>query len=246
MERIGIGLYALTLALAVPQTTSGQVPDEFTNLRFFPQDISQQELVGHMRGFSMATGLRCTGCHVGQEGQPFSTYDFASDEKLLKRRARSMLVMTRDINDGHLARLAGRGADGLRVTCATCHGGVRRPVPITTIVAETIAEDGVDAAVSEYRRLRARYHGTRAYDFGERPLIELAQTLARSGKVQSGVALLHQNTEYFEQSDESYVTLGEIHRLDGDTVEAVAAYRRALEINPQNAAAQRRIRELGT
>lgn len=40
-----------------------------------------------MRGFTRALGLRCSHCHVGEEGAPLATYDFAADEKPLKARA---------------------------------------------------------------------------------------------------------------------------------------------------------------
>ena len=33
-----------------------------------------------MPGFTRALGVRCSYCHVGEEGESLSTYDFASDD----------------------------------------------------------------------------------------------------------------------------------------------------------------------
>ena len=77
--------FAFTIGAAFaavrPDAASAQLPEEFTNLQVLPEDIGTRELIGYMRGFSLGTGYRCSGCHVGEEGQPFSEYDFASDEK---------------------------------------------------------------------------------------------------------------------------------------------------------------------
>jgi len=51
------------------------------NLEVLPSDIPPAELRATMKNFSIGTGLRCNDCHVGEEGQDFSSYDFASDEK---------------------------------------------------------------------------------------------------------------------------------------------------------------------
>ena len=54
----------------------------------------------------------------------------------------------------------------------------------TSILRELSGEGltvAVEDAIDEYRRLRQRYFGTRAYDFGERPLIEVGQGVARGG-----------------------------------------------------------------
>ncbi|HXV14001.1 MAG TPA: c-type cytochrome, partial [Candidatus Krumholzibacteria bacterium] len=49
--------------IAVP--APAQIPDTFTNLKVLPKDIQKAELVGIMRGFSMALNVRCTHCHKG-------------------------------------------------------------------------------------------------------------------------------------------------------------------------------------
>ncbi len=77
-----------------------------------------------MRGFTQALGVRCSTCHMGEGGQPLNTYDFASDDKVNKVKAREVLRMVQRVNET-IAALPDRSAGEPIVTCATCHGGAR-------------------------------------------------------------------------------------------------------------------------
>jgi cytochrome c len=101
-----------------------QIYDHPRNLQVLPADIGADELRDTMKSFFFGTGLRCSSCHVGEEGQPLTTYDFASDEVELKQTARQMLRMVNAINTEHLAAL---GPERAEVSCATCHRGERLP-----------------------------------------------------------------------------------------------------------------------
>ena len=63
------------------------------NLKVLPEDISSEDLSATMRGFAMGLGVRCETCHVGEPNTPLHTFDFASDEKPMKQKARLMLEM---------------------------------------------------------------------------------------------------------------------------------------------------------
>jgi hypothetical protein len=104
----------------------GQIPDKYTNLKLLPKDIPYDELVERMRGFTKALGERCNFCHKGEEGQPLSTYDFASDENEHKTIARTMITMLEDINTRHLKGL-GDDEKPARISCNTCHQGRKDP-----------------------------------------------------------------------------------------------------------------------
>src|SRR6185437_12934948 len=54
--------------------------------------------VGYDEALTVSLGVRCTYCHVGEEGKPLSTFDFASDAKDHKLTARKMLAMMHRIN----------------------------------------------------------------------------------------------------------------------------------------------------
>ena len=237
---------ALALAAALtlsPRASTAQIPDKFTNLKVLPTDISRAQLTGVMRSFTEALGVRCSTCHVGEEGQPLGTYDFASDDKTPKLKAREMLRMVKAINDEYLANLPDRHAD-LTVTCITCHGGVRHPEPIDHLVEETIASDGLDTAVARYRRLRDRYYGGRAYDFTDQPLVAVARKLNGDGKADDAMKILELNLELLPNSAMTYAAMGQLHEAAGDKDKAIEAYTKALEIAPNNRMARQRLRDL--
>lgn len=233
---------ALLLFASAPAPSGAQ--EAPTNLHVLPEGMSRQQLNQVMRGFTSALGVRCSMCHVGEEGQPLSTYDFASDDKPMKIKARAMLRMSMDINDRYLAELPARREPETRVTCVTCHRGVSRPQPIEVIVAQTLDEDGVDDAVARYRALRERYFGGFAYDFTDRPLVALAEGLAESDAA-AARALLEVNLEFNTASASTLFGLAQLHDAAGEAASAIEYYRRGLEIQPGNQRAQQRLRELG-
>ena len=117
-----------------------------------------------MRGFTGALGVRCDHCHVGQGD--LANFDFASDDKPAKQKARVMLKMLQAINGTHLAEL---GEKRMMVTCTTCHRGLARPVPIEDVLEAAVDSAGVDAAAAKYDELRKHYYGASAYNFARGP-----------------------------------------------------------------------------
>jgi len=238
--RSGVLLLVL-LPLLLPTRARAQLPDKFTNLKVLPKDISRQDLIGTMRGFTSALGVRCTACHVGKEGQPLSSWDFAADDKTMKRKARVMLRMVQEVNGEYLAHLPSRRTPNVTVTCMTCHRGVRRPEPIEQILDQTIKDQGIDSAVARYRALRKEYYGAASYDFTDRPLIELAQRLGRTDQANDALRILELSVELNPESAQSWFAMGQLHERAGDTQAAIEAYRQALEISPDFRPAQQRL-----
>ena len=101
-------------------------PARISNARVLPADIGADRLRATMVGFARSLGVRCTNCHVGQEGQPLSTFDFASDANPHKTVARGMIRMVQHINGQDLTAVLG-ASDQPRVTCYTCHRGSATP-----------------------------------------------------------------------------------------------------------------------
>jgi tetratricopeptide (TPR) repeat protein len=194
---------AFVFAIAAVSPADGEAqwpPTEFTNLDVLPADIPTDSLVRMMAGFTRALGVRCTYCHVGEESRPLGTYDFAADDKLPKRKARTMLRMVGRINAEELTQLEERGTPAVRVDCVTCHRGAQRPRMLQDIVLEAVAAGGVDSAVAAYRALRAEYYGSFVYDFGEVPLADVAAELARSGSLGDAERLHDLNIEHNPES----------------------------------------------
>jgi hypothetical protein len=97
----------------------------FKNLKVFPKDIARADLLANMKFFAQSLGVRCTYCHVGEEGKPLATYDFASDAKDHKAIAREMIRLADHINHDHLPKIL--VDPEAKVTCYTCHRGSTKP-----------------------------------------------------------------------------------------------------------------------
>ncbi len=241
----GILVALAALCLALPATTRAQIPTKFKNLKVLPKDISRRELMETMRGFAGGLGVRCSACHVGEEGKPLSTYDFASDKKAMKRDARVMLRMVRTINGDYLAKLPQRDTPNVKVTCNTCHRGVRRPEPIEQIVDETIRRQGLDSALARYRELRKEYYGAAAYDFSDGPLLAVSRGLVRDDQADGALRLLKLSIELNPESARSYFAVGQVQERKGDKQAAIDAYRKTLELAPGFRPAKERLDSLG-
>jgi hypothetical protein len=218
-------------------------PDSLVNTQVIPRTTPVLEVVGQMRNLTSALGVRCQFCHVGEEGMSLARFDFASDTKRTKLVARQMMRMVAEINR-RLDTLPGRTANGPVVTCATCHRGVNRPVPLAELLVEAGTAAGADSALRAYRALRERYFGRAAYDFGEPTLNVAAFRLARAGRVDDGLALLAHNETFFPRSSNLAVFRGNILLMRGDTNGAAASFQEALRRDSTNGEARGRLRDL--
>ncbi len=238
------------VAAAAP-TTSAQEPgqeDEWRwpqraeNLQALPADFPGSRLRAVMTGFTRALGVRCSHCHVGEEGRPLSTYDFPSDENPNKVKARVMLDLLGAVND-HLDRIEPSG-ERVNMWCHTCHRGLPRPQTLGEALLETYRAEGLDAAVAAYRDLRARFYGAGAYDFTERSLDGIGRELLGAGEPEAAVAFFRLNVEQFPQSAAAHYRLAEGY-VEADRPElAVIHLERSLELDPENERALAFLRQL--
>ena len=213
--RAALLLVACSVAAAA-QTPGKFPPDSLVNTKVIPHNTPVPQVLGLMRNIACDLGVRCQFCHVGREGQPLAQFDFASDEKRTKQVARQMMLMLQEINR-RLDTIPARPTPGLQATCATCHRGLSRPMPLSTAMVEAATTSGADSAIRAYRALRTRYYGRDAYDFGETSLNTAAFRLARAGKFDEALALLKLNEEQFPTSSGLYVFRGNVILMRGDT-----------------------------
>ncbi|PYP41020.1 MAG: hypothetical protein DMD48_01635 [Gemmatimonadetes bacterium] len=66
---IALGVLAAPGAVAA-QAPGHFPPDSLINVKIIPKNTPVMQVVGIMRNFAGALGVRCQFCHVGQEGQP--------------------------------------------------------------------------------------------------------------------------------------------------------------------------------
>ncbi len=241
---IALGVLAAPGALAA-QAPGHFPPDSLINVKIIPKNTPVMQVVGIMRNFAGALGVRCPYCHVGQEGMPLGQFDFAKDEKRTKLTARQMMRMVEEISRrvDTLPEHA-QMTSHVEVTCQTCHRGVSRPMPLEQLVQETAQTSGADSAVRAYRALRERYYGRASYDFGEPTLDVAAFRLARAGKYDEAFAILRLNEEQFPAASNLATFRGNINLLKGDTTAAIAAFREAVRRDSTNGEAQGRLRQL--
>ncbi len=125
---LAAGCAAFLAAVATAQTPSAPptaTAPQFKNLQVLPKDITRDQLMSNMKFFAQSLGVRCVHCHVGEEGKPLSTFDFASDAKWQKQAARKMLTMVHRINSEDFGV---KDFKDVKVTCFTCHRGATKPL----------------------------------------------------------------------------------------------------------------------
>ena len=120
-----LGSAANSIASAqVPTPPAAAKPSGFKNLKVFPAEIPRDRLIAIMRGYAEALGVKCTHCHVGEEGKR-ETMDFASDAKQAKLTARVMMAMNRRLNEDEFKVTDWRNN---KIACFTCHRGAVKPL----------------------------------------------------------------------------------------------------------------------
>ena len=204
----------------------------YDNLTVMPPETTPAELNAQMLANLRGLGLRrlggegCLYCHAGDMETPRSEWDWASDEKPMKDKARVMMEMVNTINEQHLGRLAGRIDPSFQVSCTTCHAGRTDPRPLPEVLFSAYQSGGIDAASAKYHQLRDRYLGSTAYDFRVHILPALAQHLAGLGKMDDGIALAALNVEVHPDvpaAKRDWLILKLRQTIDGDGVDEALA-----------------------
>jgi CubicO group peptidase (beta-lactamase class C family) len=113
-------------------------------------------------------------------------------------------------------------------------------------IAETlfkiVREKDAAATVAEYRRLKTE--NSVMYDFSESELNTLGYQLLGMKRVKDAIEILKLNVEIFPKSSNPYDSLGEAYLADNQKELALANYKKAVVINPENTAAVQIINRL--
>jgi hypothetical protein len=115
-------------------------------------------------------------------------------------------------------------------------------ISIAKTLSATIASSGVEQAVRQYHDLRAAQRV--GYNFDEGELDGLAYELLHASKVKDAIRIFQLNVEAYPQASNPYDSLGEGYMNDGDKAQAVANYRKSLELNPKNHNAVKMLQKL--
>jgi hypothetical protein len=181
-----------------------------------------------MQAVAAALGVSCDYCHAPRGTEPRLT----ANGKPRLEVWREMIAMTASLNTSVQSATGKTAREAAAVTCATCHRGVAIPRPLADILIVTGVREGADAAVKQYRELRAQYFGRGSYDFGEETLLSVARRLANA-RPEVAIPLADLNMEFFPKSVNSLVQKA-IAQGGRDDEGAVVTLKKALEIDPEN------------
>jgi uncharacterized membrane protein len=106
----------------------------------------------------------------------------------------------------------------------------RTPVAVT--LSSTIERRGIEAAIQQYRALRAARPAN--YNFEEAELNSLGYRLMRSKRFPEAIRIFQLNAEAYPKSSNAYDSLGEVFFKAGNPLQAIAYYRKAIQLNPKN------------
>ncbi len=112
-----------TLMLYSP--SEGEKPAEkvYKNIKVF-KGMPASRLIPTMRFIEASLGTNCSDCHVHSQ---IKGWEFDSDKKAGKKKARKMVEMMNDINEHHFM-------GHQEVTCFTCHNGQLNPETVPALL----------------------------------------------------------------------------------------------------------------
>lgn len=239
----GFAVLVLIFSFSAQAQDDWTWPDKPKNLQVLPKDWPGSRLSAPMRGFTSALGVRCSHCHVGEEGQPLRTYDFASDDNPNKGRAREMLRMLGHINED-LRKIEPSGDKRVNMWCHTCHRGRPRPMTIGEEMGEVYRKKGIDAALAHFTELKEKFYGRGAYDFGDRALNGFGYEVLRNNDTDGAIKVFKMNAEAFPESANVWDSLAEAYMKAGDMMQAKKYYQKSLELDPLNQNAKEMLKKI--
>ncbi|WP_218620393.1 c-type cytochrome [Flavobacterium sp. I3-2] len=103
-----------------PEYESIEFNDGFKNLKVLPQNISKDSLMGLMKSYNKALGVKCNHCH---------SKDKSADDVYAKEITRHMIKMTNELNEKEFNPIGEKYKNA--INCATCHRGSTSPMKAT-------------------------------------------------------------------------------------------------------------------
>jgi tetratricopeptide (TPR) repeat protein len=116
----------------------------------------------------------------------------------------------------------------------------RTPVAVT--LSSTIETRGIEAAIRQYRALRATPPAN--YNFDEAELNSLGYRLLRNKRFPEAIRIFQLNTEAYPKSSNACDSLGEAYADAGNKPRAIAYYQKALILDPKNSNASAMLQKL--
>ena len=115
-------------------------------------------------------------------------------------------------------------------------------IPISIAMQRLISEKGLQEALDQYEQLKLK--SPDKYDFNEEELNKLGYHLLRLQKNTEAIAVFQLNVQAYPESANTYDSLGEAHKLNGDWEAALENYKRSFELDPDNSNARAMIQKI--
>ncbi|NNE67589.1 MAG: serine hydrolase [Pyrinomonadaceae bacterium] len=103
---------------------------------------------------------------------------------------------------------------------------------IAEALHDTANKQGGAAAVAQYRKFKQ--DDPEKYDFSENELNNLGYQLLGAGKTKDAIEIFKLNIEMFPKAFNPYDSLGEAYLKAGDKINALANYKKSVELNPDH------------
>ena len=113
---------------------------------------------------------------------------------------------------------------------------------LTRTLAFTYEQSGMDAALAEYRLLKDRH--TDLYDFTEKELDELGETLRTAGHPMDAIRFLRLNVAAYPSSTHALEQLAKGYEAAGNRPLAIANFEKALKLDPSLAGSAQALQRL--
>jgi tetratricopeptide (TPR) repeat protein len=138
-------------------------------------------------------------------------------------------------------RLSSRAALDAMLSAAQARAE-KSKLPIAMTLDQTIEMQGIDEAIRQYHELKSAHPET--YDFGEEELNYLGYELLRRKKFKEAIQILKLNVEAYPHSANVFDSLGEAYLNAGDKPRAIGNYEKSLQLDPHNAGAAEKLKQL--
>ena len=116
-----------------------------------------------------------------------------------------------------------------------------RPL-IGNVLMKTIQEKNIAAAVAQYHDLKSNQPN--GYDFSEQEFIGLGYALLHMKKIPEAIEIFKLSVEAYPESYNTWDSLAEAYMDHGDKELAIQNYKKSLEVDPKNANAVNKLKQL--
>lgn len=239
-------LLFLVFCTALVSAQQWRWPDKPKNLKVLPDSAAGERLHAIMDSYTNGLGVRCTFCHVGEDGKPFSEFDFPSDQLPMKEITRQMIRMTNTVNTTLKDIFKGGTEAPVEVTCATCHHGSAIPQKIEDVLWRKYELKGITETVALYRDMRSKFYGSYTYDFREGVLLAVANRCQREkNQTDDAVTLLELNTQFFPDAPRTLTRLASLYIERKEPQKAKPLIEKVLAADPNDRFAKRLQEQIG-